>query len=163
MKDYLIVIGFALLLIPSLTNGCTCEVYGDGSPRSLMHHAKAVFVGEVLEVRKATKSEREEDSSPYIVRMRVERYWKGIKFGEINVETDMTGCGPYFRVGEKFLVYGMGKRLSTASSGTRKLENAEKIWKLLVVLKSSNLNENAPIVLGRFAFLISIFEFPLFL
>jgi hypothetical protein len=38
----------------------------------------------------------------------------------------MTGCGPYFRVGEKFLVYGMGKRLNTACSGTRKLEYAEK-------------------------------------
>jgi hypothetical protein len=48
------------------------------------------------------------------------------KSGEINVETDMTGSGPHFRVGEKFLVYGMGKRLGTAGSGTRKLEHAEK-------------------------------------
>jgi hypothetical protein len=96
-----------------------------------MHHAKVVFVGEVLEVRKATKSELEEYSGPFIVRMRVERYWKGIKSGEINVETDMTGCGPYFRVGEKFLVYGMGKRLSTACSGTRKLEDAEKDLEVL--------------------------------
>jgi hypothetical protein len=91
-----------------------------------MHYAKAVFVGEVLEVRSATKSDREENPSPFIVRMRVERYWKGIKSGEINVETDMTGCGPYFRVGDKFLVYGMGKRLRTACSGTRKLEYAEE-------------------------------------
>jgi hypothetical protein len=91
-----------------------------------MRHARSVFVGEVLEVREATTSEREENSNAYIVRMRVERYWKGIKSGEINVETDMTGCGPYFRVGEKFLVYGMGKRLNTACSGTRKLERAEK-------------------------------------
>ncbi len=91
-----------------------------------MHHARAVFVGEVLEVREATRSEREEYSSPFIVRMRVERYWKGIKSGEINVETDMMGCGPYFRVGEKFLVYGIGKRLSTACSGTRRLVDAEK-------------------------------------
>jgi len=126
MKKYLIVIGFTLLQLPSVTKGCTCEFYGDGSPRSVMHHAKVVFVGEVLEVRKATKSELEEYSGPFIVRMRVERYWKRIKSGEINVETDMTGCGPYFRVGEKFLVYGMGKRLSTACSGTRKLEDAEK-------------------------------------
>ncbi|MBZ5702433.1 MAG: hypothetical protein LAN84_11365 [Acidobacteriia bacterium] len=123
--------GLALFLIPSLARACTCEVYGDGSPRSRMHYAKAVFIGEVLEVREATKSEREEYSNAYIVRMRVDRYWKGIKSSEINVETDMTGCGPYFRVGEKFLVYGMGKRLNTACSGTCKLEYAEKDLKAL--------------------------------
>jgi hypothetical protein len=115
----------AFFLAPAKAYSCTCEVYGDGSPRSLRHHAKSVFVGEVLEVREATKSEREEYSGPFIVRMRVERYWKGIKSGEINIETDITGCGPYFRVGQKFLVYGMGKRLSTACSGTRKLEDAK--------------------------------------
>ena len=121
----------AFFLAPTKAYSCTCEFYGDGSPRSVMHHAKAVFVGEVLEVREATKSEREENSGPFIVRMRVEHYWKGIKSGEINVETDMTGCGPYFRVGERFLVYGMGKRLSTACSGTRLLQDAEKDLKAL--------------------------------
>ena len=107
-----------------------------------MRHAKAVFAGEVLKVREATKSEQEENSNAYIVRMRVERYWKGIKFGEINVETDMTGCGPYFRVGEKFLVYGMGKRLNTACSGTRKLEHAEEDLNLLAKVKYLNQNKN---------------------
>jgi|SRR5436309_11673063 len=118
--------GLALALIPWPARACTCEIYGDGGPRSRMHHATAVFVGEVLEVREATKSERGEYSNAFIVRMRVERYWKGIKSSEINVETDMTGCGPYFRIAEKFLVYGMEKRLDTGCSGTRKLEDAEK-------------------------------------
>ena len=76
--------GFALFLIPSMACACTCEIYGDGSPRSTMRHARAVFTGEVLEVREATKPEQEENSNAYIVRMRVERYWKGIKSGEIN-------------------------------------------------------------------------------
>jgi len=49
----------------------------------MKHHAKAVFIGEVLEVREATKEEREEYSNFYIVRMRVQRYWKGIKSGEV--------------------------------------------------------------------------------
>jgi hypothetical protein len=90
-----------------------------------------VFIGEVLEVREATKAEREQYSNSFVVRMRVERYWKGIKSAEVNVETDMTGCGPYFRVGDKFLVYGMGKRLDTSCSGTRKLEYADKDLKIL--------------------------------
>jgi len=66
----------------------------------MKHHAKAVFIGEVLEVREATKEEREEYSNFYVVRMRVQRYWKGIKSGEVSVETDLTGCGPNLRVGE---------------------------------------------------------------
>ena len=84
-----------------------------------------------MEVREATSAEREQDSNSFIVRMRVERYWKGIKSGEVTVETDMTGCGPYFRVGDKFLVYGRGKRLDTGCGRTRKLEYADKDLKVL--------------------------------
>jgi len=62
----------------------------------------------VLEVREATRAERKEYSNSFIVRMRVEGHGKGIESREVNGETDMTGCGPYFRLGEKFLVYGMG-------------------------------------------------------
>jgi hypothetical protein len=118
--------GLALFLASPPTHACTCEVYGDGSPNSMKHHAKAVYIGEALEVREATKAEREEYSNFYIVRMRVERYWKGIKSGEVNVETDLTGCGPNLRVGTKYLVYGMGKRLNTSCTRTRMLEDAEK-------------------------------------
>jgi len=92
----------------------------------MKHHAKAVFIGAVVEVREATKAEREEYSNFYIVRMRAERYWKGIESGEVNVETDLTGCGPNRKVGTKYLVYGMGKRLNTSCTRTRMLEDAEK-------------------------------------
>jgi hypothetical protein len=120
-----------IVLVATRAYSCTCEIHGDGSPESSRRHAKALFIGEVLEVREATKGEREDSSNSFIVRMRVEGYWKGIKSREVNVETDMTGCGPYFRVGEKFLVYGMGRRLETACSGTRKLEYADKDLRIL--------------------------------
>jgi hypothetical protein len=116
----------ASVLIPVKGRACTCEIFGDGTPNSMKHQAKAVFIGEVLEVREATKAEREEYSNSYIVRMRVEGYWKGTKSGEVNVETDLTGCGPNLRVGKKYLVYGMGKRLNTSCTRTRMLEDAEK-------------------------------------
>jgi hypothetical protein len=121
----------ASFLAPAKAYSCTCEIFGDGGPRSMKQHAKAVFIGEVLEVRAATKAEREEYSNAYIVRMHVERYWKGIKSDEVAVETDLTGCGPNLQVGEKYLVYGMGKRLDTSCTGTRKLEYAEKDLKAL--------------------------------
>jgi hypothetical protein len=111
---------------PTRGYSCECDFTGNGSPSSMKHHAKAVFIGEVLEVREATKEEREKYSNFYIVRMRVQRYWKGIKSVEVNVETDLTGCGPNLRVGEKYLVYGMGKRLNTSCTRSRKLGDAEK-------------------------------------
>ncbi len=125
VRDYLpaIVIGLALFLFPLLTNGCTCEIHGDGSPRSFMRHAKAVFVGEVLEVRETTPAERKEVPSPF-ERFRVERYWKGIKTIEITVHTDLHGCGPNLEVGKRYLVYAMGKELETARSGTKELTGA---------------------------------------
>lgn len=118
--------GLALTAFPLRVSACTCEIFGNGTPKSTLDHAKAVFVGEVLEVRPATTAEREDLRGPFIVRMRVERYWKGVKSREIEVQTDQTGCGPYFRAGQRFLVYGIRKRLSTACSGTRPIEDAQK-------------------------------------
>lgn len=120
---------FLVLIVcvaPACSSACTCEIFGDGGPRSIMHHAKAVFIGEVLEVRPPTKAEREDGSNSYVVRLRVERFWKGIKGSEVFVETDMFGCGPNFEVRQKYLVYGMRKRLETACTGTRKLKDAGK-------------------------------------
>jgi hypothetical protein len=64
---------------PTRGYSCVCDFTGNKSPSSMKQHAKAVFIGEVLEVRGATKEEREEYSNFYIVRMRVQRYWKGIR------------------------------------------------------------------------------------
>ena len=133
MKYVVPVVLFALILsvMAKGTHACTCEIFGDGSPRSVIHQAKAVFIGKVLEVRPATKAEREDGSNSYIVRLRVERFWKGIKGSEVFVETDMFGCGPNFEVGQKYLVYGMRKRLETACTGTRKVEDAEEDLKAI--------------------------------
>jgi hypothetical protein len=131
LLNFVVILIFVSFLAPTRTFSCECVIFGDGSPNSMRHHAKAVFIGEVLEVRVATKAELEEHSNFYVVRMRVEGYWKGIKSGEVNVETDMTGCGPNLQVGERYLVYGMGKRLNTSCTGTRKMEYAEKDLKAL--------------------------------
>lgn len=128
-----VLIAVALLSIPVSVRGCTCEIFGDGTERGMLHYSKAVFVGEVLEVRQATKEEREDGSDLYFVRLRVERYWKGIKTSEIWVGADMYGCGPNFEVGQKYLVNARGKkRLSTSiCMRTRKLEYAADDLKAL--------------------------------
>src|SRR3972149_4946781 len=84
---------------------CTCVAYADNSPRAWKGRSKAVFAGEVLEVRAATHAEKENWAGFYVVRLRVERYWKGVKGQDISVASDLVGCGPNFRVGEKWIVY----------------------------------------------------------
>jgi hypothetical protein len=114
----------AALLAESPASACTCEFYGSG-PLDAMHHAKSVFVGEVLEVREISAFESEDGASSFAVRLRVEKYWKGVKTIEITVHTDLHGCGPDMRVGKKYLVFAMHRPLETACSGTKELAYAD--------------------------------------
>jgi len=120
-----------LVCLPAPSTACTIEIHGDGSPRSEMRRSKAVFLGEVLDVRQATQEERQEYSNFYIARVRVTRYWKGIKSAEVKVETDMVGCGPNLRTGSIYLFYAVGKRWDLTGTRTRRLENADEDLKAL--------------------------------
>ena len=115
-----------LFFFPIRSLGCTCQIYGDGSPRAFRHYAKIVFAGEVVEVKQTIESERENGASQYAVRFRVERYWKGPVPAEAVVHTDLHGCGPDFKVGTRYLVYAMGKTLETACTRTRILADADR-------------------------------------
>src|SRR5215470_12581440 len=119
-----------LIAVPKTTPACVCDIYYDGTAKSMMRHANSVFVGQVLEIRAATQSEREAGSGFGKVRLRVERYWKGVKAGEVVVETE-GDCGAFFRVGEKYLVYARGKHLTTGCTRTRSIESAEEDLKAL--------------------------------
>jgi hypothetical protein len=55
-----VILLLVFFLAPAKTYSCECGIFGDGSPNSMKHYAKAVFIGEVLEVREATTAEREE-------------------------------------------------------------------------------------------------------
>jgi hypothetical protein len=90
-----------------------------------MHRAKSVFVGEVVEIRKTSASDSEEGTSPFAVRLRVEKYWKGVKTIAVTVHVDLHGCGPAMKVGKKYLVFAMYKTLETACSGTKELAYAD--------------------------------------
>jgi hypothetical protein len=114
------------LLVMAIASACTIEIRGDGSPGYMRRHAKVVFVGEVLEITDTPKAELELGANHYSVRLRVDRFWKGVKTREATVHTDMFGCGPRFEVGRKYLVYAFGEELETANTGTRELRYADK-------------------------------------
>ncbi|MGC1906060.1 MAG: hypothetical protein WA715_19735 [Candidatus Acidiferrum sp.] len=60
--------------------------------------AKAVFVGEVIEEHGATPEELSHHAAPFVFRMRVERYWKGVKTPKV--------IG--LKIAEKYLAYAVG-------------------------------------------------------
>lgn len=123
----LVILVLTTLLTATKAYSCSCAIYGNGSPRATMRHAKAVFIGEVLEIAETTKEQRESGFGHALARMRVERFWKGIKSSEISVSTEIgVICGPHLEIGQKYLVYAFGKSLDTICTPTRKLEYAEK-------------------------------------
>jgi hypothetical protein len=87
-----------------------------------MHHAKVVFVGELLEIREGVPSQTEDHQLQDGLRFCVERYWKGVKASEEIVYAGRTDCDYHFEVGAN----AIRKERSTACTRTRKLEDAEK-------------------------------------
>ena len=124
------------LSIPStsLACECHCDQPGMNDPKEMERRAKAVFVGEVIAAREATREDERNHSAPYVFRLRVERYWKGVKTPEISISA-MDGpphcCGMEFEVGEKYLVYAVDKNLGTACTRTRSLASADEDLKAL--------------------------------
>ena len=115
----------------SVVYPCSC-IYG--SARQELRKAKAVFVGQVIEIYSG--SGREE--YPAIVELKVERYWKGIKKSEtIEVLSDLGlhSCHPVlYKKGARYLVYAYknkGKLVTTGCTRTKEIEEATEDMKEL--------------------------------
>ena len=110
---------------------CTCSLPDSGlslkrQVSMALNESRAVFSGKVLEVR--------EDAQTFslVVRLRVERFWKGSPKGEVRVFTWRGGgdCGYRFEVGESYLVYAHGAGDGSLSTNicqrTARLSEASK-------------------------------------
>jgi hypothetical protein len=101
----------------------------------MKREAKAVFVGEVIGLREATREDERHHSAPYVFQIRVERYWKGVKTQEIDISamgvTRGGCCDIALSEGHKYLIYVVGKSLSTGCTRTRPLEQASEDLKIL--------------------------------
>jgi hypothetical protein len=102
-----------LIITTSAAHACSCEPLSQGKA---FRKAKAVFMGQVIEINQLTRREDRtgELFYPYAVKFKVEEYWKGVKTSEIIVLSDQ-GLLPChigkFVVGESYLVYAYGKKL----------------------------------------------------
>src|SRR5262249_22567438 len=101
----LIIVACTIVLIAfssQVVHPCSC-VYG--SARQELRKAKAVFVGQVIEVYSGSGRE----DYPVIVELEVERYWKGVKKSKtIEVLSDMGlhSCqSVLYKKGTKYIVY----------------------------------------------------------
>ena len=126
-----------VLLASQVGLACTCSLppINQSLARQVVgskNDAKAVFSGEVVEV-----IEGPEDSFNVVVRLRVERTWKGVRAGEVSIATGRGGgdCGYGFEAGERYLVYAYGSaggQLGTnICQRTRRLADAKEDLKVL--------------------------------
>ena len=115
---------------------CTCAVPDPGLPlkrqvRMALNESRAVFSGRVIEVKE------DPQAASVVVRLRVERFWKGSPPGEVSVVTGLGGgdCGYRFEVGQSYLVYahasGGGGLGTNICQRTARLSEASKDLRVL--------------------------------
>jgi hypothetical protein len=130
--------GVVVLVMLARVEGfaCTCGLPPMNSPlkrqvRAAPGESRAVFSGKVLEVR------GDPQTLFVLVRLRVERVWKGAPRAEARIFTGRGGgdCGYQFEVGESYLVYAYrwreGELGTNICQRTAKLSEAAKDLQIL--------------------------------
>ncbi len=131
MRCIVTVILLASYLTLSIPDSYACSCADPLPPRKEMKKARAVFIGEVIDVKIHTHPERlTDDNYLYAVTFKVEKYWKGVKNPEIVIKTNLPlgDCGLLdFQEGNKYLVYAFGKKLvAYGCRRNKKLEYASE-------------------------------------
>lgn len=102
-----------------------CSCVPPGAPRDEAARARAVFVGEVVEVAPAGEAAKKSggkcaqetgwhlavpNEGGVRVRFKVSRVWKNVAGGEVVIKTPASSaaCGYAFRKGESYVVYAYG-------------------------------------------------------
>jgi hypothetical protein len=136
MRSAIIIALLFFVVAPVATNACTCICPNRvNDQKEMMREAKAVFVGEVIGFREATAEDSRNHSAPHVFRVRVERYWKGVKTPEISISAvseSLPGCcGAKLEVGEKYLFYAVHRDLRTGCTRTQRFDRADEDLKAL--------------------------------
>ena len=109
-----------LSLSSANVSACECD---PPKPQKLFRDAKAVFVGQVIDIGESTVPlDKGFPPLSYAVKFKVKEYWKGVKGSEITVYSDLGGlpCHQFaYRKGDTYLVYAFGKDLISITGCTR--------------------------------------------
>lgn len=143
MLGFLGLLGALWTAAPCETGFCSCAVPDD--VRTELEMSDAVFTGRVVAVRDTT-AEEGTFPGPRVrrVTLRVDRAWKGVDSGTVDVVTGMgdADCGFPFRRGRSYLVFanrrpagpliaglcGHTARLSRAAAALRALGPPARRW-----------------------------------
>jgi hypothetical protein len=102
----------------------------------MARHSKVVFDGEVIAMTAPTEAEIKKGSFEVGVRFRVDRYWKGVKTGEIVIHTRLSCCYTSLEIGSRYFVYALGKDLDTGCTRTMRIDHADEDLRVLGIGKS---------------------------
>ena len=122
-----ILVGITILTFSQNAYGCLCISREGESVDDAWQEAAAVFTGQVTFIEEVyTVAFKDQDTvtlrKELIVKFEVEAVWKGSPNTEFIVRTYKEGCGYPFKLGEKYLVYGYGKKILETGGCTRTRE-----------------------------------------
>jgi hypothetical protein len=113
-------LAFLVLLLTPATRSDACVCYESSGLAADYREAGAVFAGKVVALHVASVKIAGHVEEEMVATLGVERRWKGPRTAEIQVRTCGTQemlctCGTDFQLGARFVVFAMGKPLSTGS------------------------------------------------
>ncbi len=120
---------------------CTCEIM---KPKKKLKEARAVFIGEVVEIGHNDK----DNWATVAVKFKVERYWKGIKESYATVVTApgvCCTCGLKVELGGKYLIYAFDMengQMETSLCTSASVESSRSIDELKLLGKGKVLKSN---------------------
>ena len=142
--------GVVVLVMLARVEGFACTCAPPNPNQSLkrqvtaaLGESRAVFSGKVLEVRD------DPEGLSLVVRLRVERSWKGSTGREVRIVTGRGGgdCGYRFEVGGSYLVYAYGS--GAGGLGTNICQRTARLSEASKDLRVLGRGRNAPRRPGR--------------
>jgi hypothetical protein len=99
------ILAVCFLWWPVVAYGCACD---KPSHSRDFRKAKAIFIGQVIEISSNEREANSECLLPYKIKLRVEKKWKGGVSAEVMIKTDNgeSACKGFpFRKDERYLIY----------------------------------------------------------
>ena len=131
-----------MIFATSVVYPCSCDFM---KPQKKLKEARAVFIGEVVEIGSNDKDKMLSVS----IKFKVERYWKGIKEPYITVISApgiCCTCGLAVKVGAKYLIYAFdfeNGQIETSLCTSAALESERSTEELKVLGKSKVLKSSS--------------------
>ena len=132
--------------IPATAHACDC--LPESSAATARAGSTLVFSGDVLSKEIVGIPQLGPEYKEYLVRFRVQRYWKGSPSRELQLRTPVgeKSCGFPFETGKAYLVYAIDVKppFVTLCSRTKPLNDAQAVEDIIRLGKGTRMPAKAP-------------------